>query len=148
MAFGERMRSLRLQHGLTQDELAVKSGISRVSVGFYERGERIPPTDIAAAIAKVLNTSIDYMLSGRGSPRPSQEDQERFEEMIGYMESSGFTVFQTTSNFAEWHLINDERGISVTMREAELEKILFQVLNDAEARKELYIKNRLFVEFS
>ena len=148
MAFGERMRSLRLQHGLTQDELAAKSGISRVSVGFYERGERIPPTDIAAAIAKALSTSIDFMLTGRGSSRSSQEDQERFEEMIAHMESSGFLVIRTPSNFAEWNILNSEHEINATLKESEFEKILFQVLDDAEARKEQYIKNRLIAEFS
>ncbi|MBS1823703.1 MAG: helix-turn-helix transcriptional regulator [Acidobacteria bacterium] len=36
---GTRIRKLRLQRGLTQDELADKSGFHRAQIGAFERGE-------------------------------------------------------------------------------------------------------------
>ena len=57
-----RIREARLAAGLTQAQLAEKADVSRVSIGFYERGERIPPLDAGAKIAKVLNVSLDWLV--------------------------------------------------------------------------------------
>jgi transcriptional regulator with XRE-family HTH domain len=38
--FGERLRSLRAAQGISQEELADRSGLNRTYVGSVERGER------------------------------------------------------------------------------------------------------------
>lgn len=58
----ERITALRKASGLSQLELAKAIGVSRVSIGFYERGERIPPVNIALNIAQTLHVSINYLL--------------------------------------------------------------------------------------
>ncbi len=42
LRFGSRIRHLRLQAGLSQEDLADKSGLDRTYVGGIERGERNP----------------------------------------------------------------------------------------------------------
>ena len=49
--------------GLTQKELADKSGITRVSIGNYERGDRIPPADILNKIAISLEITINTLIN-------------------------------------------------------------------------------------
>lgn len=39
-SFGARMRTLRVERGLTQEQLAHEAGLHRAVVGFIERGER------------------------------------------------------------------------------------------------------------
>lgn len=57
MSIGENIRNYRLNKGLTQAELAKKSGMSRIALGNYERGERIPNSAILCRIADALDTS-------------------------------------------------------------------------------------------
>lgn len=58
---GEKIKQLRIEKGLKQSELAEKAGISRVSVGFYERNERQPTIEIAIRIAHALGVSINCL---------------------------------------------------------------------------------------
>lgn len=56
--FGERVRELRLAKGLSQEELAFRSGVHRTYLGSIERGERNPSLKNIAAIAEALGTSL------------------------------------------------------------------------------------------
>jgi transcriptional regulator with XRE-family HTH domain len=47
METGKIIASLRDKKGLSQTELADKSGVSRVMIGKYERGEAMPSIDAA-----------------------------------------------------------------------------------------------------
>jgi transcriptional regulator with XRE-family HTH domain len=59
---GERIRNLRIDKGLKQNQLAEATGLSRISIGNYERGNRQPPVDVAAKIASALGVTVDYLL--------------------------------------------------------------------------------------
>ena len=58
MQFGKRVRELRLARGLSQEELAFRSGVHRTYLGGIERGERNPSLKNLAAIAKALNVRL------------------------------------------------------------------------------------------
>lgn len=59
--FGERVRELRLAIGLSQEELAFKSGMHRTYLGGIERGERNPSLKNIAAIAKALGITLSQL---------------------------------------------------------------------------------------
>lgn len=62
MTLGDKIKETRENLMLTQSALAARAGISRVSVGNYERGARIPNSTILNRLAKALHTSPDYLL--------------------------------------------------------------------------------------
>lgn len=64
MTIAERIRELRQAHGLSQQELANKIGVSKSTINMYERGERKPPLDSQEALADYFNVDLDY-LTGR-----------------------------------------------------------------------------------
>lgn len=61
-AFAVTLKMLRLQHGLTQQELAEKLGISAVTISGYELGRREPSIEILERIADCFGVSVDYLL--------------------------------------------------------------------------------------
>lgn len=65
-ARGRRIRELREQAGLNQQELADKLNVSRVAVTKYELGQTTPAKRLPQ-LAAVLNTTADYIINGEDS---------------------------------------------------------------------------------
>lgn len=66
MSIGEKIKQVRINKGLTQAQLAEKSGVARVSIGNYERGDRTPPSDILVNIAKALDIHMYDLIDFEG----------------------------------------------------------------------------------
>ena len=63
MTFGERLRTLRTEAGLSQEDLGRSIGVSARVVGYYETDDRFPKTQqILVDIAKTFQVSLDYLL--------------------------------------------------------------------------------------
>jgi len=60
--FGERLRKLRKEAGLTQPELAERTWLSKAVISNYELGVRKPSIDIVVKFAKYFHVSADYLL--------------------------------------------------------------------------------------
>ena len=54
-----KLVELRKKHGLSQEELADKLGVSRQAVSKWERSEASPDTDNLIELAKLYDISID-----------------------------------------------------------------------------------------
>tara|TARA_B100001057_G_scaffold501209_1_gene622051 strand:- start:7875 stop:8069 length:195 start_codon:yes stop_codon:yes gene_type:complete len=54
-----RVKDYRKSAGLTQEELAVKSGVSRQTILSIEKNKFIPGLDVALKISKSLSVPID-----------------------------------------------------------------------------------------
>ncbi|MDR3520418.1 MAG: helix-turn-helix transcriptional regulator [Acidocella sp.] len=61
---GARIRALRLAANLTQDEFAAKLSVSRSAIAQWETDRAGQVRDNMERIAKVLNTSLGYLVSG------------------------------------------------------------------------------------
>lgn len=58
LKIGQKVRQLRQQQKLTQEELAFKVGVDRSYMGFVERGEKNPTLSTLMKIAKALKISM------------------------------------------------------------------------------------------
>lgn len=77
---GERIKFIRIQEKLTQDELSVKTGISRSNVSRIEKDEINPSAAAIAQICNVLSISAEWLLTGtgeiyRGTPPVTEETE-------------------------------------------------------------------------
>lgn len=64
-AMGERMAELRSARGLTQEAVADLAGITHQQYNKVENGKACLRSDSLLRIATALQTSADYLLSGR-----------------------------------------------------------------------------------
>ena len=62
MDFGTRLKNLRKQAGLTQQQLAIQLGITKSVVSFYELQERSPSPEVLIKLASIFHVSADYLL--------------------------------------------------------------------------------------
>ena len=66
MEIRDILKSLREQHGLTQEQLAERVMVTRQAVSRWETGETQPNTDTLLLLSKEYDVSINTLL---GSPR-------------------------------------------------------------------------------
>ena len=64
LKFGMNVRRIRSHAGLSQEELADRSGLHRTYVGGIERGERNPSLKNIVALAAGLGCNFEELLAG------------------------------------------------------------------------------------
>ncbi len=70
---GERIKQRRLEIGWTQDQLCTKAGLSKSFVSELENGKRSVSASNLLDIARTLNVSLDYLMTGKGSEEQPTE---------------------------------------------------------------------------
>lgn len=60
--FAERLKELRNEKGLTQDQLAEATGLSQSALANWENGKRSPATYAVVILAKYFGVTTDYLL--------------------------------------------------------------------------------------
>lgn len=68
MGFSERLKLLRKNAEVTQDQLAQYLQVSRSTIAGYETKNRQPDYDKLYMIAQFFHVSTDYLISGVESP--------------------------------------------------------------------------------
>lgn len=61
---GERIKTLRREAGMTQNQLANKLNMNVQQVARYEAGGSIPSAHLLAKMAEILEVSTDYLITG------------------------------------------------------------------------------------
>ena len=85
--FGQRLRSLRTERKLSRAELARRAGLADGVYARYERGECAPGVDVAHAIARALDVSLDYLVGDAPAPMRDKSMLYRLELLDGVGES-------------------------------------------------------------
>lgn len=57
-----KLKELRKENGITQEEIAVNTEIPRVKINRFENGERIPNIEELGKIADYFEKTTDYFL--------------------------------------------------------------------------------------
>lgn len=72
LAFGVRLRQLRTQHGISQDQLARRTGIHPTAIGRLEHGRREPTLKTILRLAHGLNLHPTELLTLPSENREGQ----------------------------------------------------------------------------
>lgn len=66
--FGKRLKQLRLDNNLTQEQLGRMLNVTNVGVSKWESNERFPDKDTLIKIANYFDVSTDYLLCRTDNP--------------------------------------------------------------------------------
>ena len=72
MTFAEKLKSIRKQAGMSQEQLAEKLGVSRQAVTKWETDAGIPDIENMMAISVLFEISIDELLSNEKGQKSRQ----------------------------------------------------------------------------
>ena len=62
MTFGEKLKFLRYEKGLTQDDIGYLLNVTKSCISCYESGTRQPSLDILIQLASYFQVSIDFLI--------------------------------------------------------------------------------------
>lgn len=76
---GVRLKQLRKEKKVTQQQLADAIGVSKTSVIYWEKDENMPKHESLMALAKALKTTPQWLLDGVAVPEKSNADIAKME---------------------------------------------------------------------
>lgn len=90
---GERVRSRRLELGLTQNDLAEKAGISKSFLSDVECGRRSIGAENLLDLGRAMGVSLDFLMTGESSGE--HEDKEIPAALARFAGEQGLSVRET-----------------------------------------------------
>ena len=64
MLFGEKLKKLRVDANMSQEELPAKLGITRRSIVYYETQSRYPKKrEVITGLSKIFNVPVDFLIN-------------------------------------------------------------------------------------
>ncbi len=81
MEFARRLRAIRLERNITQQDLCERVGISPVAISSYEKGIRFPKTETLVKIAAALQVSVKDLMGVDLQKMSNEESAKAFAEL-------------------------------------------------------------------
>ena len=66
--FGENLKTLRKNKGITQEELAARLNVVRQTVSKWEKGQSVPDAEMLAKLAEIFEVPVSMLLGSRIEP--------------------------------------------------------------------------------
>jgi transcriptional regulator with XRE-family HTH domain len=107
-SFGKKLAECRKAKSLSQKELAELFKTSHTTIGKYERDEMTPSIDAAKKLAKILDTTVGYLL-GENEQANLFKDQKmlkRLQDIMGLPEKEKDCIITTIDHFIKAAKIN------------------------------------------
>lgn len=71
--FGERLKDLRIQKDMTQEDVAGKLFVTKQAVSRWENGNCLPDVATLGKLAEIFDVNIDYLLTGNDNVKIEKE---------------------------------------------------------------------------
>ena len=118
--FGNILRALRKERGLTQNQLANELQFTRSTIANYEQGNRLPQIETLSKLADYFGVSIDYLL-GRSTIRSLEHHiitSEYFMALI--LDSFSGKVINCSKSILDFYGFNEKEALGKTITELEI----------------------------
>jgi transcriptional regulator with XRE-family HTH domain len=131
---GDRIRSVRRRRGVTQEELAELSGVSKSTIKKYEQGERKPTMQSLHALARGLKIKTSALAGGPDAEPAEDDDIAEWEPVRRAIEGRHASLPDdepTLEGLAD--VVAGLVPLVLASRHAEVRQLLPGVLRDADA---------------
>ena len=68
MKMGEKLKKLRKDFNLSQQQVAEKLSVSQDTISLWENDKSLPATEYLPQLADIFDVSVDYLLSRTKEP--------------------------------------------------------------------------------
>lgn len=103
MDFGQRLKSLRVEQNLTQQNLGDAVGVSTVTIRAWERNTKKPAMDALLSLGRVLNISMDTLLDFHLNNAPN------YTLVLTSSERKLLSSYQSLDNYGQKQLMQSVR---------------------------------------
>lgn len=79
-----RIKNLREELNMTQQELADKLEGAKSTIAMYEKGDRKPSLEVLVKLSEIFNCSIDYILCKSNIRNPEKQEDPLGLAQIGF----------------------------------------------------------------
>ena len=113
---GDRIREIREQRGMTQDQLAEAANISKGFLSEVENNKRNVSSENLLKIANVLGASADYLLRGERTGQVHRQPVVIPPELSEAAEQLGLTYAETLETLEAHNSVVARRSTKATRR--------------------------------
>lgn len=90
-SFGEKLKEIRIEFGLTQDKFANELNVSLDTVKNWEQGYNYPSIDMLVIIAEYFKCDFDYLIGQQKTPK---KEYNHISDMIGISENAAAKLLE------------------------------------------------------
>lgn len=112
--FKDRLRKTREARGLTQADLAKKTGLQAAAISHFETAQRAPSFDNLRKLSDALNVSVDYLLGRIDEEQHGQgiSAAPRAQQLFRHAENLSDQSFDLLESMAKtlWEKENERKG--------------------------------------
>ena len=108
--FGERLRDLRVERHMTQDDIAKIFGIDRSTVSQWEDDQNRPRFDTLIELSRLYNVTLDYLMC-----QENEDANFLLNEVLVVMERRAYTVSEIASMIKELSDVSKETVMKVLL---------------------------------
>ena len=76
MLIGEKIKELRKNSKITQEQLGNAIGVSKMAISYFEKGKKSPGRESLEKIADYFDVTTDYLLGRSEDPELNEEDDK------------------------------------------------------------------------
>ena len=99
--FGQKLSECRKEKNLSQKELAKIFKTSHTTIGKYERDEMIPSIEAAKKLARILDTTVGYLLgeTERANLFKDPKMLKRLQDILNLPQKEKESILMTVDHF-------------------------------------------------
>lgn len=107
----DKLKKLRLEHGLTQASFSEIFSISKGAIAMWETGKRTPDIEMVKRIAEYFNVSVDYLVDGNFGDKSETALTDNDIKFALFNGTDGITdeMYEEVKSFAEYVKSREEK---------------------------------------